>query len=49
MSGEEIVVLCWALAWIFVTVRGIRRMDACEQYRARRDAFARITRQEQER
>ena len=43
MTGEEIVVGVMAVGWIIAIVRGVRRMDAQEGYRARRDALARIT------
>ena len=46
MSGEEIVVGVMAVGWIIAIVRGVRRMDAQEGYRACRDALARITQEE---
>jgi hypothetical protein len=46
MTGEEIVVGAMAVGWIVAIVRGVRRMDAQEGYRARRDALARITQEE---
>lgn len=47
MTPEQFVVGLMALAWIVATVRGIRRLDAQEAYRARRDALASITQQEE--
>jgi hypothetical protein len=46
MSGEEIVVGVMAVGWIIAIVRGVRRMDAQEGYRARREALARITQED---
>jgi hypothetical protein len=46
VSGEEIVVAAMTVGWIIATVRGVRRMDAQEGYRSRRDALARIVKEE---
>ena len=46
MTGEEIVVGAMAVGWIIAIVRGVRRMDAQEGDRSRRDALARITQEE---
>jgi hypothetical protein len=46
VTGEEIVVAVMAVGWIIAIVRGVRRMDAQEGYRSRRDALARITQEE---
>ena len=46
MTGEEIVVGVMAVGWIIAIVRGVRRMGARDEYRARRDALARITQEE---
>ena len=46
MTGEELVVAAMTVGWIIAIVRGVRRMDAQEGYRSRRDALARITQEE---
>lgn len=46
MTGEEIVVAAMTVGWIIAIVRGVRRMDAQEGYRSRRDALARITQED---
>jgi hypothetical protein len=42
MSAEQIVVAVMAAMWIVATVRGIRRLDAAEQYRQRSEALRRV-------
>jgi hypothetical protein len=43
MTGEQIVVAVLAAMWIVATVRGIRRLDAADEYRRRSEALRRVT------